>query len=100
MCRRSTCDATAGTACYTTSSNEDKTPPDFAGMPAVNSCDVSRCRRLLFSHIRTVSQQVPAAMSQVARRLKGTTTLNTSENVPRRLDDRRIRGNLHYYSFT
>ena len=51
--RRSTCDATAGTACDATSTNEDKTPPDFAGMPAVKAvktCDVSCCRRLLFSY--------------------------------------------------
>ena len=60
ICRRSTCDAAAGTACDTTSTNEDKTPPGFAGMRAVKTCDVSCCWRLLFSH-RKIPKISPGA---------------------------------------
>ena len=41
---------------------------EFAGMPAVELCDGSSCRRRMFSFVREVSQAVPAATSQIHRR--------------------------------
>ena len=41
---------------------------NFAGMPAVELCDDSSCRRRMFSFVREVAQVVPAATSQIHNR--------------------------------
>ena len=44
------------------------TQVNFAGMPAVKTCDNLCCRRRMFSYGGTVSQAVPAARLRVGRR--------------------------------
>ena len=41
---------------------------NFAGMPAVELCDSSSCRRCMFSFVGEMSQAVPASTSQIHRR--------------------------------
>ena len=47
---------------------ENRVAGNFAGMPAVEFCDGSSCRRRMFPFDREVVQAVPAATSQIHRR--------------------------------
>ena len=44
------------------------TQVNFAGTSAAKACDGCCCRRRMFSYVGTVSQAVPATVSQVVRR--------------------------------